>query len=243
MSLEVGLDGRALIYCHAGCSFEDICNSLGLSGHFMFIAHPWSAKKVFQYNPIKPSFPSMTYRSGGGRKGRMDFQIYYHPYTTNVRLERVKFDNGEKDCRWQFKEGEHWQYSHHGCINLEELPLYRDSELIQAKYLDEVVVLCESESSVDSLYLKGIHATTWAGGAGQVKIQCLKESLAGMRVLWIADNDKAGLECSEVIESHIKPLASQWMSVIGEEGEDARDLLMRHAISWESINQLFKVAA
>lgn len=243
MSLDEGLDGIALIYCHVGCSFEDICNSLGLSGNLFFEAHPWPPKKVFQYNSVRPHFPAMSYHSGGGRKRRMGFQIFYHPYTSKARLERVKFDNGEKVCRWQVNVEGAWQYSRHGNINLEELPLYRDSELIQAKYLNEVIVLCESESSVDAMYLKGIYATTWAGGAGQVKIQTLQKSLAGMRVLWIPDNDKAGLKCSEIIETHIKPLASQWMSVIGEEGEDARDLLRRKAISWESINHLFQVAA
>ena len=240
MSIDEGEDGRALIYCHAGCSFGDVCHALGLDAHLLFEEHSWSAKKVYQTNPIKPNFCKVSYAGhGGSNKGRMSFHIQHHQFTPTVRLERVKFEDGSKMCKWQVLEGETWYYSHEGKINLGELPLYREKEIIQASFMDEIVVLCESESSVDALFKAGIYATTWAGGASQPKLSRLKEVLKDIRVLWVPDNDLAGVKCSGILERDLKPVVRQWMTFVGDEGEDAKDLVRSSALTWESVNQLF----
>ena len=241
LSLEEGENGRALIYCHAGCTFEEVCSSLGLSAHLLFEKHPWHAQKVYQSNPTKPTFSKVSYvgRSGGS-KGRLSFHIQHHQFTSTVRLERVKFEDGSKQCKWQTLEGESWCYSHEGRINLDELPLYREKEIIQGSFMDEIVVLCESESSVDSLFNIGVYATTWAGGASQPKLPRLKEILTDMRVLWVPDNDQAGLKCSNILERELKPLVRQWFTKIGNEGEDAKDLVKRSALTLDSITEIFR---
>jgi len=240
LSVEEGEDGRALIYCHAGCTFVEVCNALGLHSHLLFEEHPWNAKKVYQANPIKPTFCKVSYAGhGGGNKGRMSFHIQHHQFTPSVRLERVKFEDGSKMCKWQVLEGNAWYYSQEGKINLDELPLYREKEVIQGSFMDEIVVLCESESSVDALFNIGIYATTWAGGASQPKLSRLKKVLNDMRVLWVPDNDPAGLRCSATIEHELKPVVRQWKTLIGTEGEDAKDLVKRSAITLDSIMGLF----
>jgi len=240
MSIEEGNDGRALIYCHAGCTFLEVCNALGLEAHLLFEEHPWSPKKVYQANPIKPTFCKVSHTGhGGSKRGRMGFHIQYHQFTPSVRLERVKFDDGSKQCKWQVLEGNSWYYSHEGKIILEELPLYREKEIIQGSFMDEIVVLCESESSVDALFNIGIFATTWAGGASQPKLSRLKEVLKDLRVLWVPDNDSAGLKCSATMEQELKPVVREWRTLVGDEGEDAKDLVKRSAITLESIGGLF----
>ena len=240
MSLEEGEDGRALIYCHAGCTFEEVCSSLGLEMHLLFDEHPWNAKKVFHSNPIRPSFSKVSFAGrGGNNRGRMNFHIVHHQFTPTVRLERVKFEDGAKMCKWQTLEGQSWYYSHEGRINLNELPLYREKEVIQGSFMDEIVVLCESESSVDALFSIGVYATTWAGGASQPKLQRLKEVLKDLKVLWIPDNDQAGLKCSDLLERELKPLVREWFKMVGDEGEDAKDLVMRSALTLDSITKLF----
>jgi hypothetical protein len=244
MSLEEGDDGKALIYCHAGCSFEEVCSSLGLSTHLLFEEHPWSAKKVYQANPTKPHFIKVSYAGrGGGNKRRMSFHIQHHQFTPTVRLERVKYEDGSKMCKWQTLEGKSWYYSHEGKIDLDALPLYREKEIIQGSYTDEIVVLCESESSVDALFNNGIYATTWAGGASQPKLHRLKQVLKDMRVLWVPDNDQAGLKCSDLLERALQPHVRQWLSIIGTEGEDAKDLVMRSFLTLDAITALFRQAA
>lgn len=244
MSLEQGDDGKALVFCHAGCSYEKIMSALGLSTHLLFEEHPWTAKKVYEGNPSKPSFAKVSYAGhGGGNNRRLDFQIYHHQFTPSVRLERVKYEDGSKMCKWQTLEGDTWRYSHDGNVDLNALPLYREVDIIQGGYVDEIVVLCESESSVDALFNKGIYATTWAGGASQPKIHRLVQVLKGMRVLWVPDNDLAGLKCSEVLERELKPHVRAWQVLIGDEGEDAKDLVKRSAITLSSIIELFEQAA
>lgn len=240
MSVEEGDDGKALIYCHAGCSYDEVCGSLGLGTHLLFEEHPWSAQRVYQANPTKPRFIKISYAGrGGGNRGRMSFHIQHHQFTPTVRLERVKFDDGSKMCKWQTLEGQSWYYSHEGGINLNELPLYREKEIIQGSFMDEIVVLCESESSVDALFNNGIYATTWAGGASQPKLQRLKEVLKDLKVLWIPDNDQAGLKCSDLLERELKPLVREWFKIMGDEGEDAKDLVRRSALTLDSITKLF----
>jgi putative DNA primase/helicase len=240
MSVEEGNDGRALIYCHAGCGYDEVCSALGLDAHLLFEQHPWPAKKVYQANPTKPRFSQISYSGrSGGNKGRLSFHIQHHQFTPSIRLERVKFEDGSKMCKWQTLEGKNWVYSHEGKINLEELPLYREKEVIQGSFMDEIVVLCESESSVDALFKVGIYATTWAGGASQPKLPKLKEVLKDMRVLWIPDNDQAGHKCSELLERELKPVVRRWLKMVGEPGEDARDLVKRSVLTLESITHLF----
>ena len=244
MSLDQGEDGRALIYCYAGCSFDEICSALGIEPRLLFERHPWSAKKVFQTNPAKPSFSKISLSGhGGGNKRRMDFYYQYHQFTPTIRLERVKYEDGTKSCRWQFLEGNSWYYSRDNKIDLDELPMYRENEVIQGSFLDEIVVLCESESSVDALFNIGIYVTTWAGGASQPKVSRLKSVLGGMRVLWVPDNDPAGLKCSRTLEAELKPVVRQWSTLMGEEGEDARDLVKRSALTLETVTRLFSEAA
>lgn len=244
MSVEKGDDGKALIYCHAGCTYDEVCSSLGLSSHLLFEEHPWNPLKVYQANPTKPQFSRISYAGrGGGNKGRMSFHIQHHQFTPNVRLERVKYEDGTKICRWQTLEGKTWYYSQAGKVDLEELPLYREKEVIQGSFMDEIVVLCESESSVDSLFDHGIYATTWAGGASQPKLHRLTQVLRGMRVLWVPDNDQAGLKCSDQLERALKPHVREWRILIGNEGEDAKDLVKRSEITLDSITELFKSAA
>jgi putative DNA primase/helicase len=37
LSIAEGSDGRALIFCHAGCAFEDVVAALGITVRSMFV--------------------------------------------------------------------------------------------------------------------------------------------------------------------------------------------------------------
>src|SRR5690606_11317112 len=60
-----------------------------------------------------------------------------------------------------------------------DLPLYRIADVRKAKFLDEPIVICESESSVDALNRAGIYATCWPGGAGDVPVSRSEERRVG----------------------------------------------------------------
>jgi DNA primase len=100
--------------------------------------------------------------------------------------------------------------------------LYREGDVRKAIALGEVVLLVESESSVDAL--TGHYATTWPGGASSVQIGRLTSVLGGYeRLVVIPDVDPAGLAALDTLRAagrapHV---------IIAGPGEDARDLLSR----------------
>lgn len=231
--------GHALLHCHGGCTWERVMDSLGLHPSLLFEPHSLKPEEVFCQNLIKPSFPKLT-RGNHFRTSdrRVDFHIVYHEYTTEVRLSRIRYSTGEKRCLWQIKEGGHWRNSREGDLDLSMLPLYNETEVIRGGFLNEVIVVCESESSVDALTERGIYATTWAGGASAVKTKRLVEVLQDRRVLWVPDNDSAGYKCSQIMEDALKPEVSSWNVLVGNEGEDARDLLNRDVLNLQYLGSL-----
>jgi hypothetical protein len=148
----------------------------------------------------------------------------HHVYVRDeVRLERLRFADGHKQVRWEHRVDRYWEYGLGG-RTLESLPLYLADYIAQARALDEPIVLCESESSVDALIDAGVYATTWAGGAAAPQIDTLRQGLAGARVVWIPDNDPAGLRCSTLVINALQEACSL-ATVLPSEGQDARDLL------------------
>lgn len=241
LSIKDTTEGHVLLFCHAGCSYKQIMESLGLGTKILFQPHFLSPKRTFELNRVKPKFKSISYRSMKRRCGKsQSYFVFHHQYTKTVRLERIKFDDGEKICRWQIFEDGKWMYSNGMSLNLNELPLYNEVEVIRGGFMGEVIVLCESESSVDAMLSEGIYATTWAGGAKSAKIERLKKVLTNQKVIWIPDNDEAGLKCSTQITAEIKPLTQKWLTLIGEPNDDAKDLLIKGKINLKIIDSLFR---
>jgi hypothetical protein len=240
MTLMESKEGTVLLFCHAGCNYTQIVESLGLSARLLFEPHVLPAKRTYEMNLVKPKFNPVVYRpSGSNRSRREDFFIANHYYSESVRLERIKFESGEKICRWQVFEEGRWVYSNGRTLDLNELPLYNETEVIRGGYVGEVIVVCESESSVDALSSSGIYATTWAGGASSLKVDRLRKVLKDQRVLWVPDNDVAGLKCSTRMLEEVAPVSAEWKSILGDPNEDAKDMLSRGALSLGLIDEIF----
>lgn len=80
-----------------------------------------------------------------------------------------------------------------GCMQGVRRVLYRLPELIAADPA-QPVFYCEGEKDADRLIKDGLVATTHPGGAGKFDavLECIKEHLAGRRVVMLEDNDAAG---------------------------------------------------
>lgn len=240
LTLMESKEGAVLLFCHAGCNYMQVVESLGLSARLLFEPHVLNAKRTYEMNLIKPKFKPVVHRqSGTNRNRREDFFITNHHYSENVRLERIKFESGEKICRWQVLEEDRWVYSNGKTLDLNELPLYNEKEVIRGGYVGEVIVVCESESSVDALSSSGIYATTWAGGASSLKVDRLRKVLTDQRVLWVPDNDVAGLKCSARMVEEVAPVTAEWKSTMGDTDEDAKDMLLRGTLSLSVIDEIF----
>ena len=235
MSLTEGEDGRALIYCHAGCASREILDSLGLGVVALFDSHTIPPSKYLERVLVKPSYAEFEWRNGHGLPRYQDVRmkgggVYkvsttYHQYNSRHRLVRHRMSDGGKSVFWQQRNAQGWSSSN--SLRLEKLPLYNWRDVREAVEGHQLVVLCESESSVDALSSQGLIATTWAGGASKPQIGALERSLSNARVLFVPDNDAAGMRCLNKLERELSPRLLSWTVKIGLDGEDARDLLER----------------
>lgn len=225
LRLDQGEDGRLLLFCHAGCGWKEILRALALPGTALLVAPPTPPDRHARAYLRKMRFPAPKSVGSPSERGyRFEVEHGYGDpeFAWKVRLRHPK--TGEKELSWESlnPHGERV----YGLLGRRQadFPLYCEREIRMAMAAEEVVVLVESESSADALSSIGIYATTWAGGAADPPIARIAELLGSYpNALMIADNDKAGLACKDKLVN-AKAIANV---LLGETGEDARDLLKR----------------
>lgn len=221
-SLVVGprADGDgAWIYCHAGCTLVALLRALGLRPSHLQDPPGISPTRYVAVRRLRREWPPL--RSTGHGRGDGFRHEAWHLYGPDRAKERLRRADGAKLLRWESRNA-HGEWVP-GLLGAREsdLPLYREDEVRMAAAAGEVVVLCESESSCDAL--RGVYATTWAGGSANPPGAVLAAVLGAADVVVIPDHDTAGLAClARLLETlpHARVL-------IGEPGEDARDLYTR----------------
>lgn len=233
LSVTAGEGGRVLLYCHAGCTLEEILSALHLGHRHLFTSSPLTPAEHVAILGLALKFPTLR-RADHGRGGQSrkmplvavhnygDFQLlrYRHPTT------------GAKDLSWERRDSHRVWIPGMGGTPLADLPLYQERQVRMAVAAGEVVIVVESESSVDALNHAGAYATTWAGGASAPQLHRLVEVLAGHSVLVVPDRDPAGLRCGQQVTVALRAAGAQVTVLIPDkEGEDARDLLDRHGLS------------
>ena len=231
LSVSTRDNGGARLHCFAGCPEQDVLRALGVGVRQLYQAPSIPPQQFAAAARLRPDFPPLAQRVG-------------HPAARGYRLESVHTyapADGTSDridshllMRWRHptSEGKElmWETrlragtSIPGLLGIAEqtLPLYREDEVRIARCLDEVVAVVESESSVDAL--KGWYATTWAGGAYDVNTSRLTRVLGDHSyTILVPDFDKAGLAClRQMLAAGLGPAV-----LLGEPGEDARDLYQR----------------
>jgi len=166
-SLSVGLGegGRILLHCHAGCSPEQIVESLGLEVRDLFT------------DSRCPQLPRRIVAAYDycDRDGRLLFQT--------VRFEPKRFGQRRPDGAGG------WTWSLNGVPRV----LYRLPELLAADP-SEVAFIVEGEKDADSLAALGLTATTNPLGAKKWSCLSDDSALHGRRVGVIPDRDDVGRE-------------------------------------------------
>lgn len=231
VSLTVGArrDGRgAWLWCHAGCDLTALLRTLRLTGADLRNPPPVDPARHAKAFRLVRQFPAPRSVGSVSERGlRFEAEHFYgHPTPVAKKLRYRHPVTREKAITWESvnPKGE-WVPGLLGRRQT-DLPLYRVRDLRMAVAAEEVVVLCESESSVDALVKAGIYATCWPGGAGDPPVDEIRLELGThRRTVFIPDHDDAGLACAErVIASGA--LAAGTV-LLGEKGEDARDMLAR----------------
>ena len=167
LGIDEAPDGRALVHCRAGCDQKAVIEALRARG---------------LWNPEPRTF-------GRRRKrGRIVATYDYTDPAGQLLFQVVRFD--PKDFRQRRPDPDKpgaWTWN----LNGQERVLYRLPDVLQAKTAGRVVFVTEGEKDVESLAALGLCATCNPGGAGKWKAT-YTESLAGARVIVIADRDEPG---------------------------------------------------
>lgn len=226
-------DGRVLLFCHAGCDWRAILKALKLGGAVLRSAPPTPPARHAKAFLRGVQFPPPKMVTGGSAQERGFRFESEHPYGDDVWLIRMRHPSGAKEVTWESLNGKGERVLGLLGRRTKDLPLYREREIGMAMATDEPVLLVESESSADALRKAGWYATTWAGGAGSPPLDRLKRVLSvededGKRdtypnLIVIPDYDAAGVECLDKLNN----TGLLIHMVVGEPGEDAKDLLTR----------------
>ena len=193
LSVTEGHDGRVLIFCHAGCSFESVMAALGFALSEAFAPGVRSVPKTRLSQPPAP----------WDRLVRERFP--YHDEGGNLLFEVIRFaddDSGGEKCR-PYRPGAERPW---GSLDGVPRPLYRLRELLAALKTGRTIYLPEGERDVESLRAIGLDATTNPGGADGWKAE-FSEMLKGADVVKLSDNDSAGRRHTEDVVRSVVPVA------------------------------------
>lgn len=181
LSVDAGVDGRALVHCHAGCPAAEIVAALNLEITDLFpdLEGPAAMKRE-----VVATYP---YTDGGGA----------------LLYEVVRF--APKDFRQRRPDGAGgWVWNLRG---VDRVP-YRLPELFAGIASKRWVLVVEGEKDVERLRAFGFVATCNAMGAG--KWQPSWASLfKGAKVAVVPDADAAGREHAEHVASSLADVAAE----------------------------------
>lgn len=169
LHVSQGKDGRVLIHCHAGCSVDDVCASIGLTLKDLFPEHkPRTRSKVIAVYDYKDA------------SGKLLFQV--------CRTPDKQFFQRRPDGKGGWVNG----------LGGVKPVLYHLPELLQAVQRGKTVFIPEGEKDVNNLVRQGLAATTNPMGAGKWRSE-YSNWLQGVDVVILPDNDEPGRKHAEQV--------------------------------------------
>ncbi len=157
-------DGKILVDCKKGCSFNDIISAAGLN-----------ASDCFAENPVRPD------------PWRLLREHVYTDINGNILGKKQIYDTGDgkKQAVWyRLEKGQYLKG-----LNGNKMPLYHLDRLVKSK---GTAVIAEGEKDVETMERLGFAATTSPNGAGSKWRSEFNEFFRGKNVVIITDNDEAG---------------------------------------------------
>lgn len=198
LSVGEGIDGRALVKCHAGCETADVLAALALEEKDLFAETPRRGKK--------------------SSASRREVARYIYQGADSAELYHVRRYE-PKDFR-PYKPGA-------TAPGLDGTPrvLYRLPEVLAAVKEGRLVFVVEGEKDADNLAALGLTATTAAGGAGASWQPDFSETLRGAPVCIIADRDDPGRKHARKVAAALSGVAASVRVVEVTAGKDASDYI------------------
>ncbi len=209
LSISEGDDGRALVYCHAGCKTQDIVAKAGLT----------------MSDLMGENLPS----SNGGQRQIVATYSYVDESGTEL-YQTVRYV--PKDFRPRRSDGDGgWIHSMGDARRV----LFHLPQLLAGVKAGKTIYLCEGEKDVLAVEKAGACATTKAFGAKSPWLPEYSECLRGARVIVVAHKDapnekgvRPGLEVAEREAAALQGIAASVQIVqtpVEKAGADAADHL------------------
>jgi hypothetical protein len=195
LSVKEGRDGKAVLYCHAGCETQAVLAALRLD---------WP-----------DLFPE-------GRNGKAELVATYDYIDEQDRLlyQSVRFF--PKDFRRRRPDGHGgWTWE----LGDARLVLYRLPRVLSAIEAVQLVYVVEGEKDVHAIERAGATATTIIGGVSGRWLPEFSRLLAKARVLVVADDDPPGRKRAAATARAIARAGGQVEVVKAAAGKDAADHL------------------
>lgn len=182
LAVAVGEDGRVIVNCFAGCSFDEIVIASKLPKTAFFSTTSAVPRETGKRSASKAP------------AGEIETVYDYTDELGELLFQAVRFKpkpNGKKDFRQRQpdpKNPNRWLWNLTGARRV----LYRLPELVSANP-ERTVVIVEGEKDVDRLVALGFITTCNPMGAGKWREE-FSESLRKRPVVIIPDNDKVGVD-------------------------------------------------
>ena len=186
LSIKQGDNGKPLLHCHAGCTYEQICQALEIQRLNPAALPPGRpAKPKPKQRPLYDSFEAAIQAICAQTRAKHTGSWTYHRTDGREAFRVARFDrpDGDKQYRPLHKTVEGWVIADPpGLLPLYNLPELKNSGL---------VYVVEGEQCADSAQSIGLLATTSAHGAKAAN-KTDWQPLAGREVVILPDNDKEG---------------------------------------------------
>lgn len=187
LSVKTGDDGRALIHCHAGCSFDAVVAALGLRANGNGAGHVTA----------RPSSPAKHPRRGAA--GRVVATYDYRAADGTLLFQKLRYEPKTFKVRRPDGRGG-WAW---GLGDVRPV-LYRLPELTDPANDWQPVHICEGEKDAERVAVLGLLATCNHDGAAAAGARPKWRAeyngfLSGRVVYVLADNDDAGRAHAEAV--------------------------------------------
>lgn len=189
LSVRIGNDQRAVMYCHAGCSVPTIIAAIGLSMGDLFLG----ARPPLEVSSSVRTAPAQ----GVTARPKLVKSYDYVDADGELLFQACRFEPKTFRQRHRGADGA-WVWNLEGVTPV----LYRLPQLLEAVSLERRVFIVEGEKDADALSELGYPSTTNPMGAGKWR-ETYSDHLAGADVVIFPDNDDAGRSHAEQVAASL----------------------------------------
>ncbi len=215
LSIGIGDDGKVLIKCFAGCSLNEVCNSIGLRTSDLF---PTDSNTERPNRARPKSFTGQSFATADDAVGSLKFKLGdpsarwdYHDHRGELVGMVMRFETSKgKEYRQVSLDRDRGRWVLGAMPS--PRPLYGLGEL---RTLDKgsTVYVCEGEKAADAARSLGLNATTSVGGSNAPHFANW-HPLAQMPVVVIPDHDKAGEKYASAVTRQLQEVGAESVRIV-----------------------------